>query len=326
MHRFVLAALAAPVASLMLFACNSINIDLEQTQNNGCCCDTCGCHGGAGGGTTTTPEPNACQCPEGYTATPAGDACFRETQVPPVQNAQTYTVCDGKRDKVYGKFGARVESGGTAPGGTVEANTYWGDGSATLNGRLNEVGVWACGAMGSTWNPLKEWIGFSVCIDIPESGEYILGIGADNDVRMSLDGGDIYTNANGTPQAFNYWHLLPIHLTSGSHTIELRGRNNEDIAAFGAEISGPFPAGSLDTDAAVLDEVAYASHLIFSTGSLPPGQVFQLGEHSGWTCPDGTAFDVCAPMPICTDIDYTPCLDKTGGTGGGAAGDPVTKH
>ena len=112
----------------------------------------------------------------------------------------------------------------------------------------------------------------------------------------------------GSTLAFNYWHLLPIHLTSGTHIVELRGLNDGLIAAFGAEISGPFATGSLSTDAAVLDETAYANNIIWSTGSLPAGSTFQLGENSGWQCPDQTALDLCAPKPVCRAVEYVPCL------------------
>ena len=274
-----------------------------------------GAQGGAGGDPTTTSSSTdtatRCECPEGYQITPAGDACFQEIASAPVQHATVHDVCPGDASAVYGKFGGLVEPGGTAPGGTAEMNAYWGDGSSgPLTGRLNEVGVWACGAgsMSAGTDPVGEWIGFAVCVDIPESGEYILGIAGDNRVRMDVDGATVYLHDTGSTQAFNYWHLLPIHLTSGTHIVELRGKNDGSIAAFGAEVSGPFPPGSLDTDAAVLDEAAYAAGLLWSTGDLIPGQTFQLGEQSGWQCPAQTALDVCAPKPVCKEIDYVSCL------------------
>ncbi|APR83111.1 Hypothetical protein A7982_08460 [Minicystis rosea] len=319
MHRWIrVVALIAPVA---LFACNNIDIDIDNDNGSGCCCNTCGCNGdgGAGGAATTSSSSSGtggtpitkCQCPEGYTVTPAGDACFKESQVDPTQHATVYNVCQVDQNKVYGKFGAHVEPGGTAPGGTSEMNSYWGDGSAApLDGRLNDVGIWACDGTSSTagTEPLDEWIGFAVCLPIAVSGEYILGIAGDNQVRLDVDGTSVYSDTSSSTLAFNYWHLLPIHLTSGTHIIELRGRNDGQIAAFGAEISGPFAAGALTTDAAVLDETAYAANLLWSTGNLPAGTTFQLGENSGWQCPDQTVLDLCADKPVCKHIEYVSCV------------------
>ncbi|MFT3766690.1 MAG: hypothetical protein QM820_14420 [Minicystis sp.] len=332
MHRWIraLVALAAPAA---LFACNNINLNIEQNDVSGCCCNTCGCQdgsGGAGGEPATTSTTTSsgtggvpsekCLCPEGYTATPAGDACVKETFSDPIQNAVVYTACPGDQKWVYGKFGARVEPGGTAPGGTTEMNAYWGDGATSpLDGRLNNIGVWACGDDGTTagTEPIGEWIGFSVCVNVPASGDYILGIAGDNRVSMNVDGTNVYLDDTGSTSAFDYWHLLPIHLTSGTHIVELRGKNDGSIAAFGAEISGPFAVGSLNTDAVVLDETAYAANIIWSTENLPAGQQFDLGEKSGWQCPGETALDLCAPKPVCRHVEQVSCIGIK---------DPVTKQ
>jgi hypothetical protein len=213
-----------------------------------------------------------------------------------------HDVCESKENDVYGSLGAIVEPMGTAPGGTNESNDYW-------NGRLNEVGVWACAANSDevSESPVKEWIGFSVCIDIAESGDYILGIAGDTRVRFDIDGSPVFALDTSLDVNFKHWHLLPMHLSSGIHILEVRGRNDGGPAAFGAEISGPFVAGSLVTDAAVLDEFAYQEKLMWSTGQLAPSQTFQLGEASGWQCPKEAALDACAPEPVCVERDHQAC-------------------
>lgn len=340
MSRYTFAALLTTVSTLAVVACNKIDIDLEQTQNKGCCCNTCGscgCDGGDGGtgggtttttsttttSTTTTSTTDACICPQGYQVTPAGDACFRETHVDPVQNAVTYNVCHGEVSPYYGQNGAIVEPGGLSPGGTTESNPYWGEinNVPPYTGRLNDVGVWACAPTEPDWLPTNEWIGFTVCLDLQEAGDYVIGVAADNELEVKIDGALIYTATSAMLDAFTYWHLVTRNLSSGPHRVELRALNTWDIAAFGAEISGPFPVGSLNTDAAVLDEAAYDSHLVFSTGSLTPATTFALGENSGWSCPGQAALDLCAAQPTCTTIDYQPCHDPgetgMGGRGGG---------
>ena len=329
---------ATMLATLFISAaapgCTDIDFDAQITTGGGCCSgcreDECpgaedededGCaegetdsastgveretsstSAGTDDTTGTTTEIDECGCPEGYTVTPAEDACVRVSVVDPAKSPTIHDVCESEENDVYGSLGAIVEPMGTAPGGTNESNAYW-------NGRLNEVGVWACAANSEevSESPVKEWIGFSVCIDIPESGDYILGTAGDTRVRFDIDGSPVFALDTSLDVNFKHWHLLPMHLSSGIHILEVRGRNDGGPAAFGAEISGPFVAGSLLTDAAVLDEFAYQKKLMWSTGQLAPSQTFQLGEASGWQCPKEAALDACAPEPVCVDRDHQAC-------------------
>ncbi len=68
-----------------------------------------------------------------------------------------------------------------------------------MTSRLNDVGVWSCGARSvSAGAIVGEWIGFAVCVDIPESGEYILGVAGDNRVRIDVDGATVYLHDTGS--------------------------------------------------------------------------------------------------------------------------------
>jgi hypothetical protein len=332
--------LSALFIALATAACTTIGI--EMNDESGCCCKTCGCNGnegtggtgGTGGGgeqnpTTTSsssssassgsggqPNGNQCVCVKGFAPTPAGDECIRETFTTPTESPKMYAVCEAPTNLAYNKYGAVVEAGGSAPGGSTAHSPYWGDAafSGSLGGRLNSVGVWACDVDNNAHEqPYNEWIGFASCLKLSASGDYILGIAGDNAVRLDVDGITVYSADPLTPaetDSFDHWHLLPIHLASGTHIIELRGKNLDSAASFGAEISGPFPAGSLSTDAAVLDEANYSSHIVFSTGDLAPGTTFNLGQNSGWKCPDGTALDLCTPEPTCRTLEVQPCIES----------------
>ena len=81
----------------------------------------------------------------------------------------------------------------------------------------------------------------------------------------------------------------------------MEGYNDHGAASFGAEISGPFPPGSLPTDQHMID-ADYANHIVFSTGEMV-GQSFTLGEDSGWTCPDGYSLNLCGVDPACTLVE-----------------------
>ncbi len=301
---------------LLFAACDNkgvtINNVIENVIESCCCCDG-GCDSGEvvdddpdtdepAGDETSVDTASACECPEGYELTPGGDACVRETTVEATLSATVWSVCEGNEDAVYGKFGAR------APGGTSSQSDYWGDDDGVADGRLNDVGVWACDPDDPTvagTQPTGEWIGFSTCIELDEAGDYLVGIAGDNRVRLVVDGAEVLLLDGSATANFNYWWLQPVALTSGKHLVQLTGYNNEQIAAFGAELSGPFEAGSLATDADVL-AADYPSNLVFSTGRLQ-GEVFDVGEDSGWTCPDGYMLDLCVEDPVCTALEYVPC-------------------
>lgn len=248
-----------------------------------------------------TVVADECRCPDGFSETPDGDACVRQTTVEATYNGETIDVCKGTTNAVYGKFGALY------PGGRNDQNNYWGDNDAEADGRLNEIGIWACdGGTGTAGtNPVGEWIGFSACLDVPAAGDYLLGIAADNQVRLVVDGVEIFKDTDGTTRAFNYWFMQTATLTSGAHQVELFGENDGSIASFGAEIAGPFPAASL-TDDAAMAAADYAGNIVFSTGDRIGG-FFELGDSSGWSCPDGYALDECGDEPTCTETEYAAC-------------------
>ena len=116
--------------------------------------------------------------------------------------------------------------------------------------RLNTVGIWACdGEQNQVGQlPIGEWIGFSHCLNVEQAGDYLVGIAGDNRVRFKVNGQMVFERNTTHTHNFNYWHIIKVSLNSGVNIIELYGYNDHRIASFGAEISGPFPAGSLETE------------------------------------------------------------------------------
>ena len=265
------------------------------------------------GNNTPEPEPEPepqCICPDGYDPTPAEDACTKTITVAATNEGTSYEVCDAQDNWVYGKFGAQY------PGGTKVRNEYWGesDGPGTVNGRLNAVGIWACdentGQAGS--GPTNEWIGFAHCLNLDGKGDYLVGIAGDNQVRLKLNGETVFEYLENNTAAFNYWWISALHVNSGMNIIEMQGYNAHSVASFGAEIAGPFPFNSLENDEAMI-AANYEDKIVFSTGVMV-GQSFDVGEDSGWTCPEGYALNRCLPDPECTYIDVIPCGSESGMT------------
>ncbi|MEZ4436265.1 MAG: hypothetical protein R3F65_28030, partial [bacterium] len=231
-------------------------------------------------------------CPDGFTATPDGRSCERLEQVPAQANGALLNVCRAPTNPAYGPNGARL------PGGQLIAGGFIGAGGN--DSRLNQVGIWACGPGGVAGaDPVGELIGFSTCFDLPAAGDYVIGIAGDNGVRAQIDGAVVFDSP---VNDFMVWHLVPRTLSAGTHIITLEGSNAGGPAAFGAEIYGPFPAGSLVDDASMMG-LPYAESVVFSTLD-EVGRTFQTGTTSGFGCPEGTAFDTCGGgEPVCTRFE-----------------------
>ncbi len=247
----------------------------------------------------------SCQCPDGFDVTPDGLGCISIATEDAIYNGVTLDVCPGNQIPEYSVYGAIY------PGGTTFASPYFGQsGQTSSDGRLNNVGVWACDpATGqSGTQPFQEWIGFTACIDIAEAGDYLVGAGGDNAFRLFLnnDPTPVLTKTGSNIENFRRWWVRSVSLSAGLNVITLEGLNNGNVAAFGAEISGPFPAGSLVTDADMI-AADYAGNIVFSTGDMV-GSQFTTGENSGYSCPDGFALSFCEGVPECVRIQEAECL------------------
>lgn len=184
-------------------------------------------------------------------------------------------------------------------------------------GRLNIVGVWnnAYNLAGGDGPEL----GFDFCVDIATTKQYLIGIAGDNKVKLYIDGvltvfldTDI---AQFTNIPFNYWHVFPITLTAGLHTIRLAGINTANSqASFGGEIYditlAQFQAnltdpaiGSGNCGNVVSDLTPY---ILFSTESMIGQLVPDPADLGVWSCPDGSILDECNGVPLCNIEDSFP--------------------
>jgi hypothetical protein len=249
-----------------------------------------------------SPDACICTCPDGFELNAAGDACERFDEVAAVFNGELLQSCQGDNLAVYGIRGARF------PNGTTLQNDFFGQNNDLDDGRLNEIGLWACdedlnGLAGT--EPFNEWIGFSRCLEVAEGAEYVVGIAADNAVRFKVDGVEIFHHTTGNAAAFNFWWMTPITLSAGVHVIEMQGLNHFNAAAFGAELYGPFPTGSTGNDAAMA-ALDYENNIIWSTGEQI-GQPFISGSTSGYSCPDGYAVNTCGEEVTCSIYEEAAC-------------------
>jgi len=255
------------------------------------------------GGGSDSGVVDGCDCPDGYEARDDDSECFREVVEPAIATGDSYDVCPTTGNEVYGKYGARY------PDGTTVRDSYWGDDDGAKNGRLNEIGVWGCDVVGEPTdgtNPVNTWIGFSVCLEVDEPGDYIVGLGADNRMRFSVDGTELFSQTDDNTYNFNYWWMNAVQLDAGTHVIDIEGYNAGSIGAFGAELYGPFTADSLVDDTSMMDAEP-ENHILWNTADAI-GSAFPIGDEVLWTCPDGTEFDGCADEPECVGEEVTECV------------------
>lgn len=105
----------------------------------------------------------------------------------------------------------------------------------------------------------------------------------------------IYDNSN--DKNFKYFHVIEVTLTEGANIIAIEGYNDGSVAAFAAEIYQT----DINTLQAVTSVAQLEALILWSTKDRI-GEEFNIGESSGYTCPDGTLFDSCSGENQCTSI------------------------
>lgn len=265
-----------------------------------------------------------CGCPDGYVLLPDGVTCEQILTVPATATPTLYQVGPGFPGAGVGTYGANLYEDASLkilPIAQLGSALYDNNGAGTIltatnllpspnaftvwQNRLLTVGVWTTAGAGA---PINEWIGFSVCVTVPETKTYCIGVAADNFMRFSVDGTLIVTFnlPAATSFTFTVWHIIPITLTAGTHIIKLEGKNEAAAAIFGAEIYNATPT-QIQAVTSVLDLTPY---IIYSTQSLlPPNPTayFNVGETSGYTCPPGYLLSTCDGI-VCQQITQTPVL------------------
>ena len=256
---------------------------------------------------------NCSGCNPAYTWIPYDDnTCYSESTVSATPPSNPITLV-AKASTVYSDFGTQF----FAPGfningtGTVQVTSLtqniWRrtqSGSVT-NGPLNRCALWTTGEA-----PFLTWLGFSACLTgVTTTKTYYVGIAADNNYRLVLDGTVILNTIDGplddSQDAFKWWHVYPVEIGGGNHTLELYGENNSSIAGFGCEI--------YDNTLEQLTGFTSVSQLniIFSSSGRTTATVVQdlngNQSSSGYTCPSGYVYSTCSGL--CVSYEY--CVAPT---------------
>lgn len=196
-------------------------------------------------------------------------------------------------------------------------NTLWGNGSGNCigpctsscsgyNNRINKIGLWT-----SPSAPDTEWIGWSFCVDIPSDGVYTIGVGADDACRVKVNGVSTFS-FTGAGWNFLAFRMFPITLSAGLNIIEMEIMNS---GGGSATLAAEIYSANTNIISGITNESDLTPYIVFSTGNYI-GQNWQIGENSGFSCPDGYALNTCVNPYTCTKIS------KTGATTEGDCCDP----
>lgn len=337
------------------------NVHIRATDNSWKLLDPANCPTKYWTGTEWCPieceEP--CVCPEGYTYNAALDLCQQVTIIPATPDTtDTYDIVQGDDNPAYAIYGSRlyddisstaqypyngfkdIIAGSSPENYIVKATNGTG---ALLNvqqvssasndiftsqnndtlGRLNVASLWAndSNTPFGPW-PNSTWITVKFCIELTETRQYVLGIGGDNQVKISINSlpaVNLWASSDpsgvpnsGEPEPFRFWHMFPITLSAGSNVIELSGWNNSGDAAFGAEIYD-IPISTL-TSLMANDTITPTDfenqYVVFSTKNLvssPPLLIAAPGETINWSCPEGYTLTDCYGVPSCVINNTVPC-------------------
>jgi len=192
---------------------------------------------------------------------------------------------------------------------TLLETSYWKNIAAnTTDGPGNRHGIWVNDGISGSDLPYNKWVGFSKCIDIAVGKIYYVGLFADNQFKLRLNGitvldTDQNGSLDGTQATFFYWHVYAIHIPKGKNTLELTGLNQDIKGGFGcviynntlAELTAATSNNNLD--------------IIFNSKTITSIDIVQdtsgIYESKGYTCSNINS--VYSPCDNGTCIEYTVC-------------------
>lgn len=174
------------------------------------------------------------RCPPGYTADVVTGKCV---VLPQENNSNLLNICTGDQYEYYGGDGTWLyDAAGNIKDSRTD-NFWWtcrpGSGGVNYCGRLNESGIRLCG---DTSLINQKWVGFKHCFDAPATKTYYIGLAADDKMKIYIDNVLFKELTISHSSNFGKWHVYPIPLDAGHHTIRAMSWNEVRHASVGVEI------------------------------------------------------------------------------------------
>lgn len=147
------------------------------------------------------------ECPPGYAYDPVTNTCNMNSVI--ASQSVTSPIYHIVNEN-YGIFGAWIYNSNYDVVAT-STSTFW-------LASVNRLSKWISQGEG----PYDVPVGFSFCIDVPETKEFYLGITGDNIFDIYVDGINVFsTTGDPLTRDFRALHIIPITLTSGEHKISM---------------------------------------------------------------------------------------------------------
>ena len=237
---------------------------------------------------------NIKSCPTGYNEGPNGDCVIKAnyTSVPSL-----FKVVEGtSKSNLYGKTGAYLYDINKKE--LDHSNgTYWQGGSCVGCDRLSQAGIWLDGLA------INSWFGVAKCVTIPADGVYYFGYGADDYMRLYIDGVKVDEFQASRSETFHeVWRVIPYQLTAGKHTIRFDAVNTVEDQAVAVEIYKNDYATLKTGTAGTIDNTIFSSRrdmidnssvLVFYTDNS--GNI----TSQNYTCTSGQAMNLCDGLVTC---------------------------
>ncbi|PWV56689.1 hypothetical protein C7475_1011206 [Chitinophaga sp. S165] len=284
-------------------------------------------------------------CPDGYKRSPDGQSCIPIAVTE--DSDEGLKIAKGDELNVYTKQGVLFHDANGKEGQRVK-NGFWGTDSSCytsvlslagrspairktdasmvvvdtgrtssklsvaaagfgLCGRLNRAGIWF-------QSPYDfKWIGVNNCLSVPESKTYYLGMGADNQVKVLIDGvlvRQVLMKNSSDNDPYLDWRVYPVYLTAGQHILTVEAMNQGLEHAVAVEVYN-------NTLSQLVNATSESNvRKIFTTADLLDGKPRDtyvkdtLGNivKRRYSCPYGTA-DICSGNFGCPGISDSTAIN-----------------
>lgn len=234
---------------------------------------------------TTLPKPITSDPLVGVPTSPAGSGIYPYFSYPQLRDATLAPL---------------LQTGIISP---TPTNSTWGwaffpTPIPPFPGRLNAAGVWPAGYPQDT-----VW-GIDMCVSIPATQTYIIGVAADDAFRLYLNNQLIVDTFN-TGFNFNCWYMFPITLVAGNNTFKLEAIDAGVNRAAAFEIYN----ASFAQLQAVANPGALIPYIVYTTANLV-GQNITSGVNTGYSCGNGCQINLCNNPVTCecrSIVEPLPC-------------------
>lgn len=266
-----------------------------------------------------------CDCANtgvGYTVTAGGDQCELIEEQEPTITSSGYCLATSQ-NAVYSSYCSRIYTpsftdltmqidpftivpfgAGTDPGIFQQLNlvNQWeNSGASSTLGPLNREGVWIDSDCDGDKDPLGVGVQTTIAYSYNNVGApktIYVGVGADNQFQVVVNGNIIATFGTGGDYQFKVWHIIPINVVTGPNLINVIATGDGSVNDAVGMVVYDNTAAEIAAAASDLDlNIPFASHSLRGTS-------FDVA-----TCPVGWSLDTSGGVGnyVCRRTTYGIC-------------------